>query len=128
MERSFDVLEKAAANEGAGGVMASMGAGLGVGFGVGSTVGGMASGLLNANPSTPPPPPIPNSRLYFAVVNGVQIPNLSIEQIKQHIIQGQITASTLVWTAGMPNWVPLSDVPELANLVNQQTPPPVPNI
>lgn len=128
MERSFDVLEKAAGNEGAGGMMASMGAGLGVGFGVGNTVGGMASGLINTNPTTPPPPPIPNGKLYYVVVNGVQIPNLSVEQIKQQINQGQTTAATLVWTAGMPNWVPLSAVPELANLVNQQTPPPIPNI
>ena len=47
MERSFDVLEKAAANEGAGGQFASMGAGLGVGVGVGNAVGNMAGNVIN---------------------------------------------------------------------------------
>ena len=125
MERSFDVLEKVAGNEGAGGMMATMGAGLGVGFGVGNTVGGMVGNVLNTNPTTPPP--VPTGKIYHAVVNGAQIPNLSIQQIEQQVNQGQVSAETLVWTAGMASWMPLSSVPELAHLVNQQTPPPIPN-
>lgn len=125
MERSFDVLEKVAGNEGAGGMMASMGAGLGVGFGVGNTVGGIVGNVMNTNPTTPPP--IPTGKMYHVVINGTQIPNLSVQQIEQLVNQGQVSAETLVWTAGMASWMPLSSVPELAHLVKQQTPPPIPN-
>ena len=119
MERSFDVLETAAGNTGAGGQMMAMGAGLGVGVGVGSTIGNIAGQTINTNPTTPPP--ISN---YFVYLNGQQVPNQSIESIATMFQQGTITADTLVWKAGMANWQPLSQVPELANLI-QQTPPPV---
>ena len=125
MERSFDVMEKAAGNEGAGGAMAAMGTGLGVGFGVGNNIGGAASQFLNTNPTTPSP--IPTDKLYYLVVDGAQVPNLTIQQVSQLSQQGKINTNTLVWTAGMPNWVPLSSVTELASLCGSQTPPPIPN-
>ena len=119
MERSFDVLETAAGNTGAGGQMMAMGAGLGAGVGVGSTIGGIAGQMINTNPTTPPP--ISN---YFVYINGQQVPNQTIQNIASMLQQGTITADTLIWKAGMANWQPLSQVPELANLVHQ-TPPPV---
>ena len=125
MERSFDVLEKVAGNEGAGGTIASMGAGLGVGFGVGNTVGGMVGNVMNTNP--PLPPPVPIGKMFHVVVNGAQMPNLSVQQIEQLVNQGQASTETLVWTAGMTSWMPLSSISELAHLVSQQTPPPIPN-
>ena len=125
MERSFDVMEKAASNEGAGGAMAAMGAGLGVGFGVGNNVGGLVNNMLNPTASTPPP--IPSCKLYHIAIGSQQIPNLSMEQIDAFIKQGQVNGETLVWTTGMPNWVPLSSVQELMQLVNSQTPPPILN-
>lgn len=121
MERSFDVLETAAGNTGAGGQMMAMGAGLGAGVGVGSTIGGIAGQMININPTTPPP--ISN---YFVYLNGQQVPNQTLEMIVSLFQQGKITADTLVWKAGMVNWLPISQVPELASLLNQQTPPPVP--
>ena len=126
MERSFDVMEKAAGNEGAGGAMASMGAGLGVGFGVGNNMGGAASQLLNTNPTIPPQ--IPTDKLYYLVIDGTQVPNLTIQQIKQFVIQGKVSDNTLVWTAGMPNWAQFSTIPELASLIVTQSPPPIPTI
>ena len=128
MERSFDVLDKVAANEGAGGQFLAMGAGLSAGMGVGNTIGQMASQLINTNPggggNTPPPPPGASFYLY---INGQQVPNQSMAQISNLLVQGVINASTLVWRAGMPAWVPLVQVPELAALTGQQaTPPPPP--
>jgi hypothetical protein len=55
MERSFDVLDTAASNEGTGGQMISMGTGLGVGLGMGSSIGGMASQMINTSPTIQPP-------------------------------------------------------------------------
>lgn len=119
MERSFDVLETAAGNTGAGGQMMAMGAGLGAGVGVGSTIGGIAGQMINTNPVAPPP-----ITSYFVFVNGQQVPNQTVEAIKTMLQQGTINADTLVWKVGMPNWLPLSQIPELANII-QQTPPPV---
>lgn len=127
MDRSFDVLEKAAANEGAGGQFAAMGAGLGVGLGVGNTVGNMASQLINTNPSQVPPP-MPQQTTYFIFVNGQQLGGQSVQTIAALLQQGVANGDTLVWAAGMPQWVKLSQVPELAQLLNNQTPPPIPTL
>ena len=127
MNRSFDVLEKAAANEGAGGQFAAMGAGLGVGLGVGNTVGNMASQLINTNPSQVPPP-MPQQTTYFIFVNGQQLGGQSAQTIAALLQQGVANGDTLVWAAGMPQWVKLSQVPELAQLLNNQTPPPIPTL
>lgn len=59
-ERSFDVLENAAQNEGSAGTVMGAGLGLGMGFGVGGAVGGMAGGMAqgmqnNLNTSFTPP-------------------------------------------------------------------------
>lgn len=121
MERSFDVLEKAASNEGAGGGMAAMGVGLGAGVGVGSVVGNMAANMINTNPLLPP---IPNETLYYIYVNGQQIGGQNEQQIASYINQGLVNGSTLVWTSGLPNWVKLDAVPSLSRYLSQ-TPPPI---
>lgn len=119
MERSFDVLETAAGNTGAGGQMMAMGAGLGAGVGVGGQFSQMAQGI-NTNPTTPP------AITFFVYVNGQQVGNQTQQNIAAMLQQGTINADTLVWKAGMANWLPISQVPELTSLLNQQTPPPVP--
>ena len=123
MERSFDVLEKAAANEGAGGQIAAMGAGLGVGVGVGNVVGNMAGNMMNTNPC--PPPPIPQHKTYYLYINGNQIPDQTIDQIIGYLKNGMANGNTLAWTAGMQQWASLSTIPELACHLPQTTPPPI---
>ena len=66
MERSFDVLDKAAANEG-NNSMINMGVGLGAGLNIGNQIGNTASQILNA--STPPPVP---DLSYYLAINGQQ--------------------------------------------------------
>lgn len=127
MDRSFDVLEKAAANEGIGGQFAAMGAGLGIGVGVGGAVGNMASQLINTN-QTQTPPPMPTQTTYFIFVNGQQIGGQTIQSIAAYIQQGVANGDTLVWTTGMLQWAKLSQVPELAQLLLNQTPPPMPTL
>ena len=127
MERSFNVLQAAAGNQGAAGQMVGLGIGMGAGLGVGNTIGGMANQYLNTNP--PQVPPIPQANpLYYLYINGQQIPNLTIENVASYIISGLVNANTLVWYAGLPNWMQLSQIPELARLLNNpnnQTPPPI---
>lgn len=119
MERSFDVLETAAGNTGAGGQMMAMGAGLGAGVGIGGQFAQMTQGI-NTNLATQP------AITFFIYVNGQQLGNQTPQDIAAMLQQGTINADTLVWKAGMSNWQPLSQVPELAPLLNSQTPPPVP--
>ena len=123
MERSFDVLEKAASNEGAGGQMMAMGAGLGVGVGVGNVMGNTTAQMLNTNPTIPPP--ILQEITYYLYIDEKQIGGLTKQHIMVYIQQGIANADTLAWTAGMPNWVKLSQIQELATLLNNQTPPPI---
>ena len=124
MVRRLDILETAAGNTGAGGAIAAMGAGLGVGVGTGSAIGQMAGQYIN--PTTPPP--LPQEKTFYIVINGNQLPSQTLQQIATFVQQGVATADTLVWTTGMPNWMRMTDVPELASLVNNQTPPSLPNL
>lgn len=125
MERSFNVLEAAASNEGGVGQMMGLGVGLGAGVGVGSSVGNLAGQYINTNPNNVPPIP-PTSQLYHLVINGQQVPNLTVENISSYIANGVANASTLAWTPGMNTWLPIAQIPALASLVNNQTPPPIP--
>ncbi|MCQ2185464.1 MAG: SPFH domain-containing protein [Bacteroidales bacterium] len=119
MERSFDVLDKAAGNTGAGAQMM----GFGVGMGIGNVMGGVANTSLNTNPQ-PTPPPIPQETTYFVYVNGQQIGGQTAAQIASMKAQGIVNDETLVWTAGMANWTPIKSVPVLAS----PCPPPVPPV
>ena len=122
MERSFDILEKAAANEGVGGQMIGMGVGLGAGVGVGTAIGNIAGQMIN---TTPPPLPSQNIKNYHLYINGTQMPNQSLQQIEEYVINGEVTHETLVWTIGMTEWVKISDIPELCCLLNSIIPPPI---
>ena len=121
MERSFDVLEGAANNQGTGGQMIGAGMGLGVGMGIGSQMGTMTNNIINTNPMTPPP--LPQQSTYFLYVNGQQIGGQTVSMIQQLILQGSVNRDTLVWTQGMANWVAAAQVPTLAGLF--MTPPPI---
>lgn len=123
MERSFDVMEKAASNEGQGGQFASMGLGIGVGMGVGNAVGNNVGQYLNTNPNTPPS--VNAVSTYYLYINGQQVPGLTIQQIASYAQQGIVDGDTLVWMPGLPAWVKLSTVPQLACLVAPVVPPPV---
>ena len=121
MERSFDVLDKAAANEGGNGMVA-MGTGLGVGFGVGGQMAQLAGHNINTNMA---PPPLPQTASYFVAFNGQQYGPYDMDTIKTYIANGQIQKDTLVWKQGMPSWVQISSLSELSNLFGA-TPPPLP--
>jgi membrane protease subunit (stomatin/prohibitin family) len=116
MQRSFDVLEIAAGNEGAGAQVM----GLGVGMGIGNFMSGVANQKLNTDP-IPSPPPIPHEATYYVYVNGQQLSGQTRTMIANMIAQGAINDDTLVWTVGMANWAPIKNVPDLASVC----PPPI---
>lgn len=131
MERSFNVLDTAAGNEGVGGQMIGIGTGLGVGMGVGSTMGNMFSTMVNTNPQQPQPynapaPPVYQEPTYFLMVNGQQMAGQTLQNIRVMVSQGIVNGETMVWRNGMPQWTKASLVNELASLFVQQTPPVMP--
>ena len=122
MDRSFDVLDKAAANEGSAGNVMNMGMGLGLGMNMGNQMGTMAAQNMQTNVV---PPPLQQSPLYHVAVNGQQQGPFDANTIIQYIRGGQVTAETLVWKQGMPSWAPLSSLIEFANQFDA-CPPPLP--
>lgn len=119
MDRSFDILDKAAENEnGTVGNLMGAGIGLGVGLGAGNQMGNITS---NLNTNTPPPPPIIE---FFVLFNNQQNGPFDINKIKELILNGNITRETLVWKAGMEKWDIADKQPDLNKLFSSVPPPP----
>ena len=116
MDRSFDVLDKAATNPGSGSGFIGMGFGMGIGT-KGSSV---ASGNIDINPE-PTPPPIPKPKTYYLYINDQKVGGNTLEMIGELYSSEQINKDTLVWRAGMRGWKPLHSVKELWEYI--ETPP-----
>ena len=117
-----------AAENPAGG-MAADGMGLGLGMAMagrmmGPMMGaGAAPAAAAAGAAAPPPPP---AAWHVAVAGATQGP-FAMAQLASGVASGEITAETMVWTAGMQGWAPAGTVPALAALfASQQAPPPPP--
>jgi membrane protease subunit (stomatin/prohibitin family) len=114
-------INDAANNQGLGGA----GVGMGVGFGMGNMMTNMLnnSGATNQNTgnNTPPPPPITQ---FHVVINGAQAGPFNLQQLQAMAASGQLTKTTLVWKAGMPNWLGAETQTELISLFNNVPPPP----
>lgn len=122
MERSFNVMDTAAANEGGAGGMMNMGVGLAAGMGIGNQMGAMAAQTINTQMA---PPPLPQTANYYLAINGQQQGPYDTSAIASYIQGGQITRDTLAWRQGMPTWSPLGSMPEFANMFGA-CPPPIP--
>lgn len=123
MERSFNVLDSAAENEGSGMIGAAVG--LGAGVGVGSQIGAMVNEHINTNPTTIPPT-MPVSQ-YFLGVNGQQQGPFDFEAVKNMLTSHQINETVLIWKRGMANWMLIRDLPEFSDVLNN-CPPPLPTM
>jgi len=109
----------AAENPGGGG--AAEGMGLGMGFAMANQMmGGMGQAAGQAAP-----PPVPAAAWHIAVNGQTQGP-FTASQMADGIKSGQVTASTMVWSAGMSGWTPAGQVPQLASLFSVSPPPPPP--
>jgi membrane protease subunit (stomatin/prohibitin family) len=121
MDRSFNVLDKAAENEnGIAGTFASAGIGLGMGASIAGQMPPI-SGNLNTNL----PPPIPQV-VYHVIINNSQSGPFNITQISQLIQSKQINADSYVWKPGISNWEPLKNFPDLFSIMSNIPPPPPP--
>jgi membrane protease subunit (stomatin/prohibitin family) len=130
--QAANAIEDAAKNPGGG---AGGGIGLGMGMAIGQQMAqqmGAAgqqapaqtaapAGGAPAAPDAPPPLPAP----WFLGVNGQQQGPFDTAGLAAAVTSGALTASTLVWRAGMAAWTPASQVPEIASLLGS-APPPLP--
>lgn len=125
MERSFDVLENAASNEGMAGGLMGAGLGMGAGMAAGSQMASVSS-HMNTNPvNTLTPPPLPTANVqYYIAINGVQQGPYDMETIMAAIKSGSITKEHLAWKAGMSNWAKIATFQEFSSCFI--VPPPIP--
>jgi len=124
-----EAMTMAASNQAGGG--AAEGLGLGIGLAMANRMApgmsgpGMAGGVAGAAPSQSVPPPPPTAAPWHVAVNGQTLGPYSIQQIMSGVSRSEVTPETLVWTAGMPAWLPAGQVPQLASIF-ALTPPAVP--
>ena len=122
MERSFDVMDKAAENEsGTGAAFINAGLGLGASLNMGKQMG---DSLMPNNGDVPPP--IPTNVSYFLAINGKQEGPYTEQQIKKAIEQDSNVLNLLAWKKGMTGWKPLNTFSEFTALGNNDCPPPIP--
>ncbi|WP_424528729.1 SPFH domain-containing protein [Sphaerisporangium viridialbum] len=130
--QAANALEDAANNPGGG---AGEGLGLGMGIAAGQQ---LAAGLGQASPQptsatvtqgaqagSAGPPPLPVRDQWYLGIGGQQQGPFDLAALVAQVRSGALTATTLVWKAGMPQWAPAQQVPEIAHLLTG-TPPPLP--
>jgi membrane protease subunit (stomatin/prohibitin family) len=123
-----EAMVEAARNPG-GGAGTMMGAGLGMALG--QQMGNMMAApqgqpQQGAYPPPSGPPPLPQTQLFHAEINGQAAGPFTIDQLRQYVTAGQLNPNSNVWANGMPNWVAAQTVPALAPLFAPAAPPPLP--
>lgn len=104
--------------------MAAMMASMAVGGAVGQNIAGAMNNMMGGiGQPTMTPPPIPTIAFHVAV-NGQATGPFDIAILAQMANAGQLTANSLVWKAGMEQWVKAGVVDELKTLF--ATMPPIP--
>lgn len=126
--QAANALEEAAQNPGGG-----MGEGLGMGMGM--AMGQRMATSMSGQPAAPPapaqpaaaaaPPPLPGGPEWFLGVGGQQTGPFDEAGLQAEAAAGRLTATTLVWRAGMAAWTAASQVPDIAGVLSR-TPPPLP--
>jgi membrane protease subunit (stomatin/prohibitin family) len=127
-----NAMMEAAKNQSGG---AGAGIGLGAGVGLGAAVGQMFGQSMQQQPQQQQqqqaqqapagPPPLPQAVAYFVAAGGQQTGPFDMNRLQQQVQSGELNRNTLVWKAGMANWVKAGEVDELSSLF-QNAPPPLP--
>jgi membrane protease subunit (stomatin/prohibitin family) len=130
--QAADAIRDSARNQGGGGAGAAIGVGLGMAQQLARAAGEAmtasravssapnvpASGAAPQSPPSMAPPPLPNAVGIWLGVHGTPTGPLDLAALKQHFRDGTLTADTLAWRAGMAEWMPASQLPELANVLS----------
>jgi len=101
-------------------------AGAGVGLGAGIAMGAqMMNNMGSAAAAGAVPPPVPSAGDYHVVVGQNRTGPFDMAMLQKQAASGELNRNTLVWKAGMAQWVKAGELPELAPLF-ANTPPPIP--
>ena len=119
-QKQIDIAQTAAGNEGAGNFM-----GLGMGLGMGNKIGDMAGNMVSQS-GIIPPPPVASS--YYVAKNGQTTGPFNLDVIRDLMKNGEVISSTYVYKVGGSEWKPVSNVPELMQILAMLLPPPPPPI
>ena len=96
---------------------------------VAQMIGGLAAAHTPARPASSPaaPPPVAavGAQWHVAAGGGQSGPHTA-QQVQAMIQRGQVAADSLVWRAGMAEWVVIAECTELAGLLAAVPPPPPP--
>ena len=91
------------------GMMAGMAIGSAIGQNVAGSMNGMMQGLSQPQQV---PPPIP-AVMYSVAINGAATGPYDLQTIIQMITEGKIQRKTLVWKAGLSEWIKAEEAEEL---------------
>ncbi|MEU4792587.1 SPFH domain-containing protein [Micromonospora tulbaghiae] len=124
---------EAAANNPGGEAGAGIGLGLGMAMGqqMARSMGGggatqpVPAQPAPAQPAAAEPPPLPGQAQWYVGVGGQRQGPYDIGGLAEQASAGALAADTLVWRAGMAQWEPAGQVPELASVL-ASVPPPLP--
>ena len=109
-------------------------AGAGMGLGAGFAMGGNMFGQMGAaqaaanaggGAAAAAPPPLPAVAAFHVAINGQQAGPFDMGALQGQAGSGALKRDSLVWKAGMAQWLKAGEVPELAALFAGM-PPPVP--
>jgi membrane protease subunit (stomatin/prohibitin family) len=127
--QAANAMEDAAQNPGGG---AGSGIGLGMGMAIGQQLAAQLGGQTAQSQGAPQssgapatPPPLPPQQAWFLGINGQQQGPFDDAGLAAAARSGTLTATTLVWRAGMSAWTPAGQVPDLAGVLGS-VPPPLP--
>jgi membrane protease subunit (stomatin/prohibitin family) len=109
------------------GGLAAAGAGVGMGMAMAVPISQAFAGQQAGAAAAAAPPPIPGAVTYFVAVGGQQTGPFDMQTLASQVASGRLTAQTLIWTQGMPQWTPAGQVPALASLFANVPPPLPPN-
>ena len=94
-------------------------------MGIGMMIPGMVQQGMQQPAAAPAPPPVPAGVTYHVAIDGAQQGPYDLATLKSMAGNGTLTKETLVWTAGMANWTPAGQVPDLSAVFGA-VPPPLP--
>ncbi len=125
--QAANAMVAAASNEGGSpmGDMMSMGMGVAMAGQMANQMGAAMGGQPGQQQAAAAaPPPLPAQASYHVAMNGQQAGPFTVDQMRAGLANGQMTPTSMVWTAGMAGWAAANTVPALAVLF--QAPPPLP--
>lgn len=105
--------------------MAAMMASMAVGGAVGQNIAGSMNNMMSGinNPTQIEKPPVIPKEEYYLAVDGKPTGPYSIDKLKEMIVSGQLTHSSLLWKTGMKEWVKADTIEKLKDSFMPPIPP-----